>query len=88
MLPSSLLRDVNDELLQATQTSTYCPFKGHASYWSTTTANDGVEDAVWGYLAPYSECLGLQDHVAFYTDKVVLEIDGERQGSVAPGWTS
>ena len=28
-----------------------------------------------------------QDHVAFFTDRVTLEINGEKQDPQAPGWT-
>lgn len=81
------LADVNTDLLTATETSTYCPFKGQASYWSIHTPQEELTDAVWSYRSPYSECLALQDYVGFYTDKVVMEIDGEREGADGPGWS-
>ena len=46
---------------------TYCPFKGHASYYSLA---DGPENAVWTYEEPYDEMLVIKDHLAFYPDKV------------------
>lgn len=70
------MQDVNTELLKATQTSTYCPFKGHASYWSIMVDGEELEDAVWSYESPYRECHALRDHVAFYPSKVTQEIDG------------
>ncbi len=69
--------DVNMELLQATDLSTYCPFKGHASYWSL----EGVEDLknfVWSYEDPFDEVSALKDYMSFYTNKVELIVD---QGS-------
>lgn len=53
-----------------TDLSTYCPFKGHASYWSLGE----LENFVWSYEAPYPEVGGLKDHLSFYTDKVTIEI--------------
>ncbi len=33
-------------------TSTHCPFKGDASYWSLSVGDRTVEDAVWAYEQP------------------------------------
>src|SRR5919107_3609271 len=41
------LADVDASLLERTDTSTHCPFKGEASYWTVA----GVEDALWAYEA-------------------------------------
>ena len=79
--------DVIENLLSATDTSTHCPFKGDASYWSVTTEDGTLDDVMWSYLTPYDECLALQGYVSFYTDRVTLEIDGELQAKVGPGWT-
>ena len=46
---------------------TYCPFKGHASYYSLA---GGPENAVWTYEEPYDEMLAIKEHLAFYPDKV------------------
>ena len=79
------MADVNEQTLTATSTSTYCPFKGHASYWSIVTGEAELSDAVWGYRDPFDECLPLKDHVAFYTDRVTLEIDDTPQPATGPG---
>ena len=81
------MADVNEQMLTATSTSTYCPFKGHASYWSIVTGEAELNDAVWGYRDPFAECLLLKDHVAFYTDRVTLEINDTAQPATGPGWT-
>jgi uncharacterized protein (DUF427 family) len=81
------MQDLDQALLTRTDTSTYCPFKGHASYWSIATSEAAVEDAIWGYEAPFDECQPLLGYVAFYTDKVQLEVDGAPLEAVAPGWT-
>ena len=52
-----------------TDLSTYCPFKGHASYWSMDGEND-LENFVWTYKAPYPEVAGLGGYLSFYTNKV------------------
>jgi uncharacterized protein (DUF427 family) len=81
------LADVDEATIQATDHTTYCPFKGHASYWSILVAGRTLENTVWGYRTPYTECAPLKDHVAFYTDRVALEIDGAPQPAQGPGWT-
>lgn len=79
------MSDVDQSLLTRTQTSTYCPFKGHASYWNIAAGDKELKDAIWSYETPFDECLPLAGYVAFYTDQVVLEVDGKPSGSVASG---
>lgn len=64
------LDDVVQGRLKCSDTATYCPFKGDASYYHLTTA-DGqtVEDAVWTYEAPYPAVAAIAGHLAFYPDK-------------------
>ncbi|MGD8418165.1 MAG: DUF427 domain-containing protein [Pseudomonadales bacterium] len=81
------LADVADGQISRTTHTSYCPFKGHASYWNVQTGNGVLENVLWGYLEPYTECLPLADHVAFYTDRVTLEINGATLPSQGPGWT-
>ncbi|MBA5779266.1 DUF427 domain-containing protein [Stappia sp. F7233] len=64
------IADVSAEALEKTAHSTYCPFKGEASYWSLVADGKRVENAVWGYETPYDEVLPIKDHVAFYPDRV------------------
>ena len=63
--------DVNMEKLVSTDLSTYCPFKGHASYWSYEGV-PALENFVWSYEQPYPEVDGLKDYMSFYTNKVEL----------------
>jgi uncharacterized protein (DUF427 family) len=67
--------DVAQDKLTRTDTSTYCPFKGDASYYSvTTTAGDTVEDVIWTYEQPYPAVAAIAGHVAFYTDKAEISV--------------
>lgn len=68
------LEDVNQALLTTSGTDTYCPFKGHASYWHIETGDERIEDAVWTYADPYDECEPLRGYVAFYADKVDISM--------------
>lgn len=62
--------DVQMNLLNRTQTTTKCPFKGTAHYYSLRLKNNDYEDAVWSYEDPYDEHRDLKDRLAFYDDKV------------------
>ena len=66
--------DVDLDLLTATDQSTYCPFKGHASYWSYTD-DSNFENFVWSYAEPYEQVKRLAGYMSFYTHKVVQIID-------------
>lgn len=68
------LADVDPALLRESDTSTYCPFKGDASYYSLATAGGELTDVIWTYRNPYPAVAEIADHVAFYQDKVIQEV--------------
>lgn len=81
------LEDVDPDLIEKTDTDTYCPFKGHASYWSVKLPGQTIEDAIWAYLAPYDECSSITGYASFYTNKVDLLINGQQTNKEGPGFT-
>jgi uncharacterized protein (DUF427 family) len=64
------LDDVDTSLLQATDHTTYCPYKGDCSYYSIPAGEEKSVNAVWTYKAPYLAVAEIIDHVAFYPDRV------------------
>jgi uncharacterized protein (DUF427 family) len=66
------LADVEPTALEATDSRTYCPYKGDASYYSLVTADGTVADAVWTYDTPYDAVAPIAGHVAFYPQHVEL----------------
>jgi uncharacterized protein (DUF427 family) len=64
------LADVDQTLLASSDTSTYCPYKGDASYYSITLPEGPLTDAIWTYREPYDSVAPIADHVAFYPDRV------------------
>jgi uncharacterized protein (DUF427 family) len=60
-------KDVKMDRLVRTSHTTYCPFKGHASYYSLA---GGPDNAVWSYEQPYDEVALIKDRLAFYPSKV------------------
>jgi uncharacterized protein (DUF427 family) len=69
------LTDVDETLLAPSDTSTYCPYKGDASYRSITSDPDRGEDAVWFYPEPSEAVQEIRDHVAFYADRVEITVE-------------
>ena len=57
-------------LLEPTSHSSYCPFKGDASYFSIPSGGARSTNAVWTYETPYPAVAEIKDHVAFYPDRV------------------
>jgi uncharacterized protein (DUF427 family) len=76
-------KDVYFEFLGRTDTTTHCPFKGDATYWSATAAGEFEKDVMWGYENPYDEMLAIKDHGAFYTNKVRIEANPHSGGTGA-----
>lgn len=60
-------QDVRTDLLTPSDTTTHCPFKGDASYWSLPDA----PDLVWAYPEPKDEVAEIKDHFCFYETEVV-----------------
>jgi uncharacterized protein (DUF427 family) len=68
--------DVVQERLSRADTSTYCPYKGEASYYDVTTAaGDTVEDVIWTYEQPHPAVAAIAGHVAFYPDKADISVE-------------
>jgi uncharacterized protein (DUF427 family) len=63
-------KDVDMNLLQRTDHSTYCPFKGDASYYSIPSGGEKSVNAVWSYENPYPAVGQIKDYVAFYPSRV------------------
>lgn len=64
------LADVDPAVLRPSDHTTYCPYKGDATYYSLQVGDDVAPAAVWTYLAPYDAVAAVKDHVAFYPDRV------------------
>jgi uncharacterized protein (DUF427 family) len=70
--------DVRLDLLTPTATTSQCPYKGTAEYYTVTVDGTKHDDAVWWYRAPFRESEGIAGHVAFYNERVDIIVDGER----------
>lgn len=68
------LADIDPSLLTRTETTTYCPYKGDAAYYSVSAGDGTVVDAGWTYDEPYDAVAGIAGHVAFYPNKATVEV--------------
>lgn len=71
--------DAEMSVLGRTQHSTYCPYKGEASYYSIARDGAVAENAVWSYEAPYPAMEQIKGYLAFYPNQVeFVEIEDPR----------
>lgn len=75
--------DVRLDLLTATDTRTGCAYKGFASYWSV----GAEDDVVWSYPEPRPEAERIRDQLAFFDERVDVEVDGELQERPVTQWS-
>ena len=66
------IKDVDETLLRSSPTSTFCPYKGDASYYSVDGPAGEIEDAIWTYEHPYAAVEAIAGHLAFYADRVEI----------------
>jgi uncharacterized protein (DUF427 family) len=77
--------DLEMACLQPTDRDTYCPYKGHASYWTVNAGDAVAENAVWSYLKPHAELSQLKGYFGFYWGKMAawyedgVEVPGPRE---------
>ena len=64
------LKDVDMSLLEPTDHSTYCPYKGDCAYYSIPIGGDKSVNAVWTYEVPFAAVAEIKDHFAFYTTPI------------------
>jgi uncharacterized protein (DUF427 family) len=71
--------DVRMARLELTETTSGCPYKGTATYWTVRTDEARHPDLAWSYPAPLRESSPIAELVAFYDERVDLTVDGEPQ---------
>ena len=64
--------DVATDLLRPSTTTTFCAYKGQASYWSL----EDEEDVAWSYPEPLREAAEVTGRIAFFNERVDIVVDG------------
>lgn len=78
--------DVRLDLLRRSATTTVCPFKGQATYWSYDPAGPPGVDVAWSYEAPVPEMEPIQGLLCFYAERTdtTAVTPGRGSGAGAP----
>lgn len=80
--------DVRWDHLEASDTSTRCPYKGVANrYWSAQVGGRTVTDVAWSYDHPTPEAAKIAGRVAFFNEKLDMYVDGEREERPVTPWS-
>lgn len=71
--------DMRQDLLEPTEHSTHCPFKGDAAYWSVRVGDRIADNAVWAYPEPSQDADWLRGYRAVYWDRMDAWFDEDEQ---------
>jgi uncharacterized protein (DUF427 family) len=87
------LDDVVQAHLVPVDGSTYCEWKGDASYFDVVAGEQRARRAAWTYRRPAKPYLSLRNHVAFYAEPMdACFVDDERvspqPGNFYGGWVT
>ena len=63
------------DVLTRSKTTTYCPYKGTATYWSADVGGERLADVAWSYDAPNPECWAIRSHVCFDETRISVQTD-------------
>ncbi|AKV09223.1 DUF427 domain-containing protein [Pseudomonas fluorescens] len=66
--------DIHEQYFARTDHTSYCPYKGDASYFSLQITGHEGANAAWSYENPKVSVEQIKNHVAFYPDQVKFEI--------------
>ena len=78
--------DVRANLTES-KTRTGCAYKGFASYFSLQLGDRIEQDIAWLYEAPRREVSPIAGMIAFFNERVDIELDGERQACPLTPWS-
>ncbi len=79
--------DVRLDLLEPSDTTTRCPYKGVASYWSIRAGGTLHQDLAWTYELPIPECPKIENLVSFFNERVDIDVDGVRVTRPRTPWS-
>ncbi len=77
--------DIVPGSLEPSERTSFCEWKGVASYWTVTARGRRAKDAAWSYRAPDPGYETIKDLVAFYPRRMDACWVGEHQVRPQPG---
>jgi len=79
--------DVRQDTFVRSDRRTACAYKGEASYWSVRVGEDVEADLAWTYHEPLHEAAQVRDWLAFYNERVDVDVEGERWERPRTPWS-
>lgn len=76
---------VRPGMLVKSETISQCPYKGDGQHWHVQAGGERIADACWSLTTPIGDALTIPRWFSFYTEKVTVEVDGERVGQALSG---
>ncbi|HWF72284.1 MAG TPA: DUF427 domain-containing protein [Solirubrobacteraceae bacterium] len=74
--------------LRPSERETGCPYKGVATYFSVVVDGRVIEDVIWTYVEPRPEAMAIEGLLAFYDERVDVELDGVPQERPESPWSA
>ena len=71
------LDDVKPGSLVATETRSFCPYKGEAAYSTVRAGETTVADGAWTLPNPIGEAVAVAGHISFWGDGTEVVADGQ-----------
>jgi uncharacterized protein (DUF427 family) len=68
------VEDVRDGVLEPSEKTSHCPFKGDASYYSVRAGGELHPDLAWTYPDPIPAVRDIAGLVCFYDERVDLSV--------------
>ena len=82
--------DVQTRFFQRGSGSSFCEWKGQATYWDAEVAGVRHEGPAWSYEKPFAESAQLTGYFSFYPARADCSVDGEvvraQAGGFYGGW--
>ena len=78
------VEDLRTDLFEPSDTTSHCPYKGDAAYWTLRVGDDVRPDLVWGYDQPIERAPWLAGHRAFYFNRVDTWLEEDEEVGVHP----
>jgi uncharacterized protein (DUF427 family) len=64
---------INREYFTESETTTFCPWKGTASYYTIMVNHEENTDAAWYYTSPKEAAKEISSYVAFWNGVEIIE---------------
>ena len=79
--------DVRLDLLEPSPKRTRCAYKGSASYWHVRVGDELHDDLAWTYASPQHDAEPVRDLIAFFNERVDLDVGGAREERPRTQWS-